>query len=89
MTKYEVSGQILKERSEQIEASSPHQAARMFREKHPGFDVDFVETDRTSLASHGKCESCSKEVFENDEYQSCAEDGIVVCKDCCGEQSSP
>lgn len=83
--RYEVSGQILKERSEQIEASSPHQAARMFREKHPGFDVDFVETDRTSLASYG---TCDKEILENDEYQSCAEDGIVVCKDC-GEQSSP
>jgi hypothetical protein len=82
MKAYYVRGVRRVEQEMETLADSPQDAAKRFREAFPGFNVDMVSNaHHEEWESIGICESCSKEIFEGDNYYP-DDEGIDLCEEC-------
>lgn len=82
---YQVTGRRETFKCENIEADSPHNAAKIFRETHPAFSPEEIEeckVDPNSWSCHSRCEGCERAILDTDTDYSVCEDGPYLCDAC-------
>lgn len=79
---FRVVGKRIVEEELLMMADSPQDAAKIFREQNPDFRIEIVEDGLGEEWEHiARCESCSVDLFEGDEYGMGVE-GLHFCMEC-------
>lgn len=94
--RFEITARKVEVKCEDVFGDTREDAAKLFRDKYPDFRIDdvcvvtdFDEEEGKAIGegwmSAGRCEACSVELWEGEEYVTDVEDGLQFCPKCANE----